>query len=206
VIIKRCEVDDADVEQVVQNVGDVELLPEFPGIQRLHEITEDSGIEGVVNPPQAPAPQTNAELQPPPAEVNQPAVVLPPAVPSVCQPVAQAEANAAAAMGLDPTRVTLSQLGGKRKKVDKDPQLESYKLKMLKSTAEREEERWKNGCFIRLRWRFDPSKQNLQDDDGTAGEQQKGLLVSSFLMVIIISYNTIIYYYLAHILLHNFIW
>ena len=139
-IIERCEVDDAEVEDVVQSHGDVELLPEFPGIQRLHEIDEDSGEEGVVDPPQAPAAQP-VEVQPPPAEANQPAVALPPAVPSVRQPVAQAEANAAAAMGVDPTRVTLSQLGGKRKKADEDPLLELYKLKMLESAAEREEER-----------------------------------------------------------------
>jgi hypothetical protein len=44
-------------------------------------------------------------------------------------------------MGVDPTRVTLSQLGGKRKKADEDPLLELYKLKMLESAAEREEER-----------------------------------------------------------------
>jgi hypothetical protein len=140
-IIERCEVDNAEVDEVVQGVGHLEILPEFPGIQRLHEIAEDSGEEGVVDPPQAPAPQPAAEEQPPLAEVNQPAVALPPAVPSVRQPVAQAEANAAAAMGVDPTRVTLSQLGGKRKKADEDPLLELYKLKMLESAAEREEER-----------------------------------------------------------------
>ena len=139
-IIERCEVDDAEVEDVVQGHGDVELLPEFPGIQRLHEIDEDSGEEGVVDPPQAPAAQP-VEVQHPPAEAARPAVALPPAVPSVRQPVAQAEANAAAAMGVDPTRVTLSQLGGKRKKADEDPLLELYKLKMLESAAEREEER-----------------------------------------------------------------
>jgi hypothetical protein len=139
-IIERCEVDDAEVKDVIQGHGDVELLPEFPGIQRLHEIDEDSGEEGVVDPPQAPAAQP-VEVQPPPAEAARPAVALPPAVPSVRQPVAQAEANAAAAMGVDPTRVTLSQLGGKRKKADEDPLLELYKLKMLESAAEREEER-----------------------------------------------------------------
>ena len=48
--------DDAEVEEVVQGVGDLEILPKFPGIQRLHEIAEDSGEEGVVDPPQAPAP------------------------------------------------------------------------------------------------------------------------------------------------------
>ena len=139
-IIERCEVDDAEVEDVVHCHGDVELLPEFPGIQRLHEIDEDSGEEGVIDPPQPPAAQP-VEVQPPPAEAARPAVALPPAVPSVRQPVAQAEANAAAAMGVDPTRVTLSQLGGKRKKADEDPLLELYKLKMLESAAEREEER-----------------------------------------------------------------
>ena len=35
-IIERCEVDDAEVEEVVQGHGDVEQLPEFPGTQRLH--------------------------------------------------------------------------------------------------------------------------------------------------------------------------
>jgi hypothetical protein len=74
-IIERCEVDDAEVEEVVQYVGDMELLSKFPGIQCLHEIAEDSGKEGVVDPPQAPAPQTNAEVQPPPAETSQPAAV-----------------------------------------------------------------------------------------------------------------------------------
>jgi hypothetical protein len=136
-IIERCEVDDAEIEEVDQGHGVVEQLPEFPGIQRLHEIDEDSGEEGVADAPQAPAPQ----VQPPPAEPNQPAVALPPAVTSVHQPVAQAEASAAAAMGTDPTKVTLSQLGGKRKKADDDPLLELYKLKMLESAAEREEER-----------------------------------------------------------------
>ncbi len=43
-------------------------------------------------------------------------------------------------MGIDPGRVTLSQLSGKRKKADDDPLLELYKLKMLESAAEREEE------------------------------------------------------------------
>ena len=132
-IIKRCEVDDAEVEEVVQGVGDLEILPEFPGIQRLHEIAEDSGE---VDPPQAPAPQIAAEVQPPSAEANRPAVVLPPAVSSVRQPVAQAEASAAAAMGVDPMRVTLSQLGGKHKKADEDPLLDFYRLKMLESAAE----------------------------------------------------------------------
>jgi hypothetical protein len=96
-INNRCEVDDAEVEEVVQVAGDVEILPELPSIHRLHEIDEDSGEEGVVDPPQAPAPQPAAEDQPPLAEVIQPAVALPPAVPSVCQPVAQGEASAAAA-------------------------------------------------------------------------------------------------------------
>ncbi len=67
--------------------------------------------------------------------------MLPPAVPTVRQPVAQAEANAAAAMGVDPMRVTLSQLSGKRKKAEEDPLVELYKLKMLESAAECEEER-----------------------------------------------------------------
>ncbi len=56
-IIERCEVDDAEVKEVVQGHGDVEQLPEFPGTQRFHEIAEDSGEEGVVDAPQAPAPQ-----------------------------------------------------------------------------------------------------------------------------------------------------
>jgi hypothetical protein len=139
-IIERCEVDDAEVEDVVQGTGDVELLPEFPGIPRLHEIDEDSGEEGVTDPPQAPAPQPAAEEQPPLVEAARPAVALPPAVPNVHVPVAQAKANAAAAMGVDSMRVTLSQLGGKRKKADKDPLVELYKLKILESAAEREEE------------------------------------------------------------------
>jgi hypothetical protein len=46
------------------------VLPEFPGIQHLHEIAEDSGEDGVVDPPQAPAPQTTAKEQPPPTEAN----------------------------------------------------------------------------------------------------------------------------------------
>ncbi len=81
------------------------------------------------------------QVQPPHAEANQPAAALPPAVPSVRQPVAKAEASAAAAMGIDPGRVTLSQLSGKRKKADDNPLLELYKLKMLESAAEHEEER-----------------------------------------------------------------
>jgi hypothetical protein len=76
-IIDRCEVDNAEVKEVVQGAGDVELLPEFPGIQCLHEIAEDNREEGVANPPQAPATQSAAEVQPPPAEENQPAVVMP---------------------------------------------------------------------------------------------------------------------------------
>jgi hypothetical protein len=126
-------VDDAEVEDAVQVTRNMELLPEFPGID------EDSG-EDVVGSPQAPAPQPAAEVQPPLVEANRPAVAVPPAVPTVCIPVAQAEANAAAAMGIEPTRVTLSQLGGKCKKADEDPLVELYKLKMLESAAEREEE------------------------------------------------------------------
>ncbi len=53
--------------------------------------------------------------------------MLPPAVSSVCQSVAQAKTSAAAAMGVDPTRVTLSQQGGKHKKADEDP-LEEWML------------------------------------------------------------------------------
>jgi hypothetical protein len=139
-IIERCERDDAEIDEVVQFTGDMELLPEFPGIQCLHEIDEDSGKEGVMDPPQAPAPQPAAEVQTTPAEAKQPTVALPPAAPSVRQPVAPAEVNAAAAMGVDPMRVTLSQLGGKHKKADEDPLLELHKLKMLESAAEQEEE------------------------------------------------------------------
>jgi hypothetical protein len=43
-------------------------------------------------------------------------------------------------MGIDPTKVMLSQLGGKCKKADKDPLLELYEFKMLESAAEHEEE------------------------------------------------------------------
>jgi hypothetical protein len=53
VIIERGEVDDADVEDVVQGGGDIELLPGFPGIQCLHEIAEDSGEEEIADPPKA---------------------------------------------------------------------------------------------------------------------------------------------------------
>ncbi len=67
-IIERCEVDDAEVEDVVQGARDLELLPEFPEIQCLHEIAEDSGEEGVADPPQAPIPQPAAEGQPLPTE------------------------------------------------------------------------------------------------------------------------------------------
>jgi hypothetical protein len=133
-------VDDAEVEDVVQVIGDVELLPEFPGIQCLHDIAEDSREEGVANHPKVPVPQPAAEVQHPHAEVNQSAVVLPSPVPSVHQPVAPADANAAAAMEIDPTKVRLSQLGGKHKKANEDPLLELYTLKMLESTAECEEE------------------------------------------------------------------
>jgi hypothetical protein len=90
-------VDDAEVEDVVQGVRDLELLPEFPEIQCLHEIAEDSGEEGVADPPQASIPQPAAEVQPIPTETNQPAVALSPAVPLVRNPVAQAKANVAAA-------------------------------------------------------------------------------------------------------------
>ena len=44
-------------------------------------------------------------------------------------------------IGVDPTRVVFSQLGGKHEKADEDPLLELWKLKMLESTAEWEEER-----------------------------------------------------------------
>jgi hypothetical protein len=63
-------VDDAEVEDAIQVTGDMELLPEFSGIQRLHEIDEDSGEEGVVDPPQAPAPQPAGEVKPPLVEAN----------------------------------------------------------------------------------------------------------------------------------------
>jgi hypothetical protein len=49
-IIDRCEVDDAEAEEVIQVAGDVEQLPEFPGIQHLHDIAEDSG-EGLQDVP-----------------------------------------------------------------------------------------------------------------------------------------------------------
>ena len=104
-IIERCEVDDAEVEEVVQGHGDVEQLPEFPGTQRLHEIDEDSGEEGAADHPQVPAPQPVPQIQPPHAQANQPAVALPLAVPSVRQSVAQAKASAAAAMGLTPVEL-----------------------------------------------------------------------------------------------------
>lgn len=45
--------DDADVEDVVQGGGDIELLPGFPGIQCLHKIAEDSGEEEIADPPKA---------------------------------------------------------------------------------------------------------------------------------------------------------
>jgi hypothetical protein len=87
-IIERCKVDNAEVEDVVQGTGDMDLLPEFPGIPCLHEVDEDSGEEGVVDPPQAPAPQPAAEEQPPLVEANRPAVALSPAVQNVHLPVA----------------------------------------------------------------------------------------------------------------------
>jgi hypothetical protein len=139
-------VDDAEVDDVVPAIGDVELLPDFPGVQRLHEIAEDSGKEGVATPPNVAIPPPVTVANRPTVEVAPPAAALPPAVPSVqgnrdTLPVAQGEANAAAAMGVNPMKMTLSQMGGKCKKSDDDPLLELYKLKMLESAAEREEER-----------------------------------------------------------------